>query len=150
MLEMPAWQVFAAIGICLCIAEIFIAGFVALPIGVGFLVVAPFAFFTDSFALQLVVLSIAELAVFFTLRRFRPDMAKPAVYSNTEGMIGQECEVTEPISAKQSGYVKLYGDRWQAKTHSTRTFKIGDRVIINRIDGNKVYIEGLNSQGEHE
>ncbi len=146
LLEMPAWQVFAAIGICLSVGEIFIPGFIALPIGLGFILVAPIAYFSNSIVLQLIALALIEVVVFLLLRKFRPEMSKPTVYSNTEGMLGKECEVIEAVSAKQSGYVKLYGDRWQAKTYSMRTFKQGDRVVISRIDGNKVFIEELNSR----
>lgn len=145
LLEMPAWQVFAAVGICLSVGEIFIPGFIALPIGIGFILAAPIAYFSNSLVLQLVALALAELLVFVLLKKFRPEMSKPAIYSNTEGMVGKECEVIEAISAKHPGYVKLYGDQWQAKTYSMRTFKPGERVIISRIDGNKVFIEDLNS-----
>jgi membrane protein implicated in regulation of membrane protease activity len=63
-------------------------------------------------------------------------------------MLGQECEVIETVSASYPGYVKLYGDRWQAKTYSATPLKKGARAVITRLDGNKVFIEELNTTGE--
>ena len=147
-LGIPAWQVFGGIGTCLIIAEIFLPGFIVLPIGVGFLAVVPIAMLTDSLTAQLIALVLAQLGVFLLLRKFRPRDSQPAVYSNAEGMLGQECEVIETVSASHPGYVKLYGDRWQAKTYSAIPLKKGARAVITRLDGNKVFIEELNATGE--
>lgn len=146
LFEMPAWQIFAAIGISLCVLEIFVPGFIVLPIGLGFLLTAPIAAGTTSFALQLAGLSVSQVIVFLLIRRFVPYSQKPAVYSGTEGMIGKECQVIESISAAQTGYVKLYGDRWQAMTFSTKTLPAGSRATILKVEGNKVLVEPLETE----
>lgn len=147
LLEMPPWQIFLLMGIALAVLEIFVPGFILLPIGVGFALTAPVTLLTDSLPVQLVALAGLEGVVFFLARRYGPIAQRPTVYSGTEGMIGQECEVTEEISASRPGYVRLYGDRWQAKTHSLMPLLVGTRARITRFEGNKVYVEPLNAAG---
>jgi membrane protein implicated in regulation of membrane protease activity len=143
----PAWQLFLAIGVVLAVLEIFVPGFVLMPIGVAFAATAPVAAFTASLPLQLAALTIALVSVFLAARRFAPELGKPAVYTGVEGMVGCECEVVETISASQPGYVRLYGDRWQARTYSLEPLPVGARAVIVKLEGNKVLVEPVNPAG---
>lgn len=144
LFDMPAWQIFAAIGVLLAVAEIFMPGFIVLPIGIGFLLTAPVAMATDSLGVQLAALAIIEVIVFVLMRRYGPKLGKTQTYSAAEGMVGQECEVIEDITPSRLGYVKLYGDRWQAKSF-TETLLKGSRATIVKLEGNKVIVEAMDS-----
>lgn len=144
---MTIWQTFAALGVILCVAEIFVPGFIVLPIGVAFIIAAPLAMLTDELVVQLGILVVCQIAVYYSLRRVRQNPAKPKVASNAEGMIGVECEVTEPIAPDQTGYVKLYGDHWQARTKEMTSLAIGDRAVIVATDGNKVVVKAKSQKG---
>ena len=56
----------------------------------------------------------------------------------------QKKEDTEPVPPDSgSGYVALYGDRWQAISHAGEAFAVGEKVRITAIDGNKVIVQKL-------
>jgi membrane protein implicated in regulation of membrane protease activity len=135
-----AWQSFLLIGVVLCVAEIFVPGFVALPVGVGFLAAGIAAYFTDSLPLQLGVLAILQVMTLVFAKSFFKDGR--LVRSNADGMAGQQCEVIEDIRPNKPGYVKLYGDRWQAV--ATLPISAGTQVLIIGLDGNKVRVKPAN------
>ena len=146
-MKVATWEVFALIGVSLAILEVFVSGFVLLPAGIGFLTTALFAPFIDSWAGLFVVLAANLFIVFALFRKYLPDMQDdPSVFTNVEGMVGKECVVMGEISPQNNGYVKLYGDEWQAKTLRDGHFEKGDRVIIVGMDGNKVIVESLEEE----
>lgn len=139
-----AWKILSLIGTLLVVSEIFIPGFVVLPIGIGFLVTAIVALFTPHWVTLLAVLAAAEVATFWFFKSYlKKYHAKTRAYTNAEGMIGAECIVTETIPLGGSGYVKLYGDQWQAKTMVGKVLKVNSRVVIVKTEGNKVFVEPI-------
>jgi membrane protein implicated in regulation of membrane protease activity len=144
-IALPAWQIFAILGIALLIAEIFVSGFVLLPIGVAFLLTAAASIFISSWPALVAILAVAQLLVFWVFQNhLKKYLARTRAYTNAEGMIGSECVVTETIRPDQFGQVKLYGDTWQAGTYHPEPLEKGRRVAITRIDGNKVFVEPVN------
>ncbi len=140
-LDVSNWQVLAAIGIILAIAEIFVSGFVLLPMGLAFLLTAVVAVFVDNWVLLLFILAILEVGVFIYFRkRIRK---KSKLSTNAAGMVGQECKVIENIPADGMGYVKLYGDEWQARSTTREAIPSGAHVRIVGIEGNKVIVEPI-------
>jgi membrane protein implicated in regulation of membrane protease activity len=89
-------------------------------------------------------LALSQVAVFWLFKDvFKSYHAKTRAYTNAEGMIGAECVVTETIPLGGAGYVKLYGDHWVAKSTSGEILEKETRVVIVKIEGNKVYVERL-------
>ncbi len=149
LLHLNAWEILLAIGILLIVGEIFVSGFILLPLGLSFLLTALLAVFVQNWAILLFTLAVLEVGVFvFFKKALRPYHGKTKAYTNAEGMVGQECEVVETIPANGMGYVKLYGDQWQAKSLEDKPLKAGLRVIITKIDGNKVQVEPMNKTEE--
>src|SRR4051812_48233778 len=145
MLRNDMWQILAALGVALVIGELLVNGFVLLPIGIAFLITAAFSVVITNWAVLLAFLALSEVAVFLMFRKYlRKFRGRTNVYTNAEGMVGQECIVVEPISAGEGGYVKLYGDLWSARSYSHEKMKKGDRVVITKTDGNKVIVEPIN------
>lgn len=87
------------------------------------------------------MLALFQFVTFFTLRKWFSKQSKEASSTNTSAMIGQECDVIETIPPVHTGYIKLYGDQWAAKSETGQEIKVGSRVIITRIDGNKVWVK---------
>jgi membrane protein implicated in regulation of membrane protease activity len=143
--SLPAWQIFAILGIALLIAEIFVSGFVLLPIGIAFLLTAVVSLFISSWSVLVAILAVAQVVVFWVFQtHFKKYLARTRAYTGAEGMIGAECVVTETIRPDQFGQVKLYGDTWQAGTYHSEPLEKGRRVAITKIDGNKVFVEPVN------
>lgn len=136
-----AWQLFAALGIIFAFMEVFIPGFILFPIGVAFLVTSPMTLISPYWLTQLGFLGVNLIVVFLVLNKYVKPKDLQVIKSNVDSLVGQSAVVTEPVSPNQSGYVKLYGDRWQAITESGETFALDERVTIDRVDGNKVVIK---------
>ncbi|NBW99209.1 NfeD family protein [bacterium] len=140
----PPYQVLGAIGFIFALLEMAVAGFFMLPIGVAFLATALVALWVPSWNILLAVLAAFEVVSFLVLRRWFTSKMPSELPMNVQGMIGQECEVIETIGPQNPGYVKLYGDQWVAKSSAGREISKGERVVIEKIDGNKVWVKPLN------
>lgn len=137
------WQVVGTLGVLLCFLELFVPGFILLPIGIGFLLATPFCAFFSAPESAFLAIALSEIAVFAAARKFRPTQGKEGLKTGSEGLIGQNVHVLEAISPSQRGYVQLYGDRWVAYTDDPLGFHPGDRAEIVGVDGNKVKIKHL-------
>ncbi len=145
--DIMAWQFFASMCVVFIFLEVFVPGFVMLPIGIASLLTAPFTFFFDNWLSQLLIFGFNLIAVFVIfIKLVRPKIKKERFKTNIETLVGSYAEVTESFSGSKTGYVKLYGDRWQAYSDDHADFKIGDRVEIVRLDGNKVVVRLCNNK----
>jgi len=138
--EATPFQVLGSIGIVLALAELVVPGFFILPIGVAFLLTSLFAIWITSWSVLLPILGLSCLISFWALRSWFKKTQKPS-HTNVEAMMGQECEVIESIAPHSTGYVKLYGDEWAARSENEKEIPKGTRVIIFRTDGNKVWVK---------
>ena len=140
-----ASEILATIGVVCMLAEVFVPGFVLFPLGLAFLITAGVALMTHNWIILLAMLAATEVVLFSLSNKYiRGRATRPATYTNAEGMIGKECTVTESITKNGTGYIKLYGDRWQAVCESGDAIKVGSRVVITGIDGNKVIVANIN------
>lgn len=140
-----SWQIFVSIGLILMALEMVIPGFIVFPMGLAFLLTGAFVPLTQSLSVQLGILGVNLILVFGVLHRWNKRRTRKKVYlSNVSGMIGREVSVIEPISKESPGYVKLYGDQWQAISLSGQEFGVGEKVMIESLDGNKVIVKETN------
>lgn len=140
--DVMVWEIFAIIAVFLIVSEIFVSGFFMLPIGLAFAIAAIPAAIVDSWLIVLATLAASLLFLFWLFHmKLKSVKEKTSAYTNVEGMVGKEVEVTEAFSGNESGYVKLYGDRWQAISQSGKSYSVGDRVSVVKIDGNKLIVE---------
>jgi membrane protein implicated in regulation of membrane protease activity len=139
------WQILALVGVVFVIGEFFTASFALLPIGIAFLLTALLSPFLSGWVAILAVLTVNLLLQFALFQKLVwPRMRHKAPATNAIGMIGKEAIVTEPVPPDSgSGYVALYGDRWQAVSHAGEAFAVGEKVRITAIDGNKVIVQRL-------
>jgi membrane protein implicated in regulation of membrane protease activity len=141
---MILWQLFLSVGLLLIAAEIFVPGFVLLPIGISFVLTAGVAYFTNNVAALLIVLAVSQGILFFVFKKFlKRFQANTNALTNAEGMVGKEVEVIETVSKHGTGYVKLYGDRWLAQCDLGETLEKGRRAVIVAVSGNRVTIEPI-------
>jgi membrane protein implicated in regulation of membrane protease activity len=141
---MLLWQWLVAAGAFLILAEAIIPGFFAMPLGIGLIFTGLVAIFTDNHVVILAALVVFEVASVIYLRRvLKKLIGNTKLVSNADGMIGQEAIVTEEIEAGGTGYVKLYGDRWMARSFSEKKLGVGKKVVITKLDGNKVWVDPM-------
>lgn len=137
------WQVFASLGIALCLAEFFTPSFFALPAGLAFLATAGFALAIDDWTILSVILAGNLALVYATFQRFIwPHLQTKTTKSNAEGMTGKVAVVIEAVDPTTGqGEVKLYGDTW--KVIAAQAFAVGEKVRIVRTEGNRVVIAAM-------
>lgn len=141
-MDILAWQVYLGIAIVLVIAEIFVPGFVLFPIGVGFLLTAVVSLFVDSPMWQLLALAVnVAMALFFIRKYLKRHQQGESLPTNMAHLVGKEVIVIEGIDAEGRGYVKVYGDRWQAVPVDGCVLKVGEKVTICGVEGNKVLVK---------
>lgn len=139
-MEMQLWQILAGTGLLLILMELFVPGFILLPAGIAIVLTSLVATLLTDWRVILLVLAAFEVATFVVFR-----FAFPRTGSATTGadaMVGKQCEVIQAIGPS-AGYVKLYGDEWQAVAERGASFIPGDRVEITRLDGNKVWVKAV-------
>lgn len=140
------WLVLAGV---LFIIEIFTPGFFAGSIALS-------AVFIYLISLILPMKSELQWIVFFvvnflTLALLRSVLVKyfyknkPQKETNFQSLIGHETIVVETIdNDAQEGYVKVYGDMWRAYSETGEKIKKGEKICIERVDGNKVIVKKVN------
>lgn len=136
-------QIFAIIGVVLMTLEIVVPGFWALPIGVGFLLAAPVGWWVDSLTIHFGVLAVTLTAswLFFS-KIVRPKLFSERIKTNAEGLVGTEVRVFSDIDDHSgTGSVKHYADEYRASpTESGKKYYKDEVVIIDRIEGNRVWV----------
>lgn len=123
------------VGVVLMICEFAVPGLILFFFGVGALVTALVAQFLPlSLTLQLTVFVVASLVSLFGLRRFLKTIfmgrstAVNADDSVSDGMVGEEAEVIEPVGMNSPGKVLLHGTAWKAE--SEETLEAGQVVVV--------------------
>lgn len=137
---MDLFNTLLILGVLLMVAEIFVPGFVLLPIGLGLFTAAFWTYVTDSTTVVIVLAAVHAALIFLVSHRFLRNKPVDGVKTNVDHMIGQKVIVSEAIHAQQGGYVKLYGDTWKAHTTDGSSAEVGDEVIIRSLSGNKVFV----------
>lgn len=137
------WQILAAGGLLLAIAEFFTPTFFSLPAGIAFLATSVFALFIHNWTALLLILAIHLGVVYWVFHSFVwPRLHKHAPRTNADAMTGKIGIVSEDIDPKTgAGYVRLYGDTWRVV--AKERFTTGTKVMILGTVGNKVVIRAL-------
>ena len=141
--SIKVWELLAVCGVVLAALEIFAPGFILLPIGLAFLIAGLASIFLST---PLAILSALAVSLCFLiwLFQFKLKMSLPGkavLDSNVDGMVGSEVTVTAVIKDGEMGDAKLYGDVWRAYSKDKRTYGVGDKTLVIRVDGNKLVLD---------
>lgn len=97
------------------------------------------SFITDNFVIQFGVFVILGIILMITTRDILTKKLVHNEKTNLDRVIGKMGIVTEEINKHEVGEVKVLGKKWSAV--SDRSFKIGDKVKILKINGVKLVVE---------
>ncbi|MBF0238465.1 MAG: NfeD family protein [SAR324 cluster bacterium] len=138
--QIDLWFYYFAGSIVLSTLELFLPGFVCLPLGLGALLTVPFAMFLPAWA-TLLVWTAGTCVSWVGFHKFFPAKATHKYVSNVDGMVGQQARVIEAIDPKSgSGVVKLFGEEWKVFQPSEEV-AMGQMVTILQVIGNQVRVE---------
>ena len=98
------------------------------------------AFFVDSYLIQFSVFVILGTVLLFTTRDYLVKLIiKKKEKTNLDRVVGMTGIVTEEITKKKSGEIKVDGKRWTAI--SNKKIKVDSTVKVLEIDGVKLKVE---------
>jgi membrane protein implicated in regulation of membrane protease activity len=138
------WVIWGIIAVALIIAEILISGFFILWFGLGAAAAAAVAaFFPKEIALQLLVFSIASLALTLTTRKlvlklYAKGASQKVGLERLESQIAIVLETIDPDTGK--GMVRAEHDQWRAQTEDGAAIEQGAKVQILRIEGTRLIV----------
>lgn len=138
MMQENAW-ILMIIGVVLCVAEIFIPGFVIFPIGVGALVAGAIAYFNAPITWVLLSWSITSILFWLSARTFYKKLTPNDFKTGIDALVGKEAKVIEKI-IEEKGRVKIFGDEWEVINDNNLTVSVGEKVKIVGYEGNKLKI----------
>jgi membrane protein implicated in regulation of membrane protease activity len=131
------WAVWLIVAVLLVLLEMFSLDLVFLMLSIGALFGLGVSLFTDDFVIQVLVAIVVALAMLFLIR---PPMVRRLhrgedLTSGAQGLVGKQGFVLEPMSANQTGRVKIGGDEWSALPEADMTIPAGTQVTIVAISG---------------
>lgn len=126
--------------VTLTLIEILTTNLVTIWYIVSALVSLILSFFIDSYLIQFSVFVIVGTILLFTTRDYLVKLiVKKKEKTNLDRVIGMTGIVTEEITKKNSGEVKVDGKRWTAI--ADKKIKVDSTVKVLEIDGVKLKVE---------
>lgn len=97
--------------------------------------------FVDSLLAQCVIFVLASCVLLILTRPLVKKLKRNHVETNALLDIGKKALVTKEINnEKASGRVRLDGVDWMAASTDSTVFNVGDTVIVDKIEGTKLYV----------
>ncbi|MEY4064019.1 MAG: NfeD-like C-terminal, partner-binding [Pseudomonadota bacterium] len=146
---MELYQWYLVLGIFLVISEIYIPGFVVLPIGVAGIVTAAVAYFRPEVWIHAVFFICSSGLALLALARFRDSTQNEKNDTAAGfGLVGQTGTVTVLSPENQPLKVKIFGDVWDVLEHQAppsghQQWTVGAQVRVVAVHGNKISIQSL-------
>jgi membrane protein implicated in regulation of membrane protease activity len=146
------WILWAVLGVILIIAEMFTLGFVLLWFGIGALASSVAAILGFGYPLQFLIFFVVSSALTIASRTLFMNYLSTK-RKGTDIKFGMEAlpgKVGTVVSSSQGALkeaaVKVHGSIWTAfPTEGETTLEIGDKVIVERIEGASLYVRHANS-----
>ncbi|MCK5682492.1 NfeD family protein [bacterium] len=144
-----AVYIWIIIGIVLVIIEAVIPSFIVLWFGMGAFVTALVSYFTKdlfyqslAFAISSFIFIVASRFLIYTKRDKESKVINQPKEMNVFAMKGKIGIVEEDIDvAANTGLIQVSGESWRAITEEDEVIKEGEKVIIIKVDGNKLVVK---------
>lgn len=125
------------------LVELITVNLVSIWFAVGSLGAMLCSFFVDSFVICLLVFALVSLIVLLiTKPMIKKFKANKMIPTNLDRVIGKKAEVIKKITPDDYGEVKVLGAVWTAT--GKKTFDVGDKVLVEAIDGVKLIVKEEN------
>ena len=70
--------------------------------------------------------------------------------TNVDTLAGSVFTLYEEINPEQNGSVKINGVVWTAQTEKEQTIKKGEKVVVKKVEGNKLIVEKQKERKENK
>lgn len=144
---MDPWIIWMAVGVICVIIEIFTPGFLFLSFGIGAVITGGASLLVSSVPAQIAIYAVVTFVLFINLRKLSKKLlANSGAPTNTDALIGTVGVVIKDVSADTRGYVKIGGEEWSALSADAQVFASGTKVVVTRVEGNKVLVQSENKE----
>lgn len=138
---MDPWMIWVALGVICIIIEIFTPGFLFMSFGIGAIFTGLFSLVIENLAWQILIFAIITFLGFILLRKFYKKLiSEDYEQTNVQALIGKKGIVTDEIPENDRGHVKISGEEWSAIAEDESAIAENSKVIVKKIDGNKVIV----------
>jgi len=139
---MDPWMIWVGIGIICIIIEIFTPGFLFMSFGIGAIVTGVLVWMTKvGIPWQILIFAVITFVVFLLTRKLSKKLiSAESEPTNAEALKGKNGIVVKEIPAEGRGYIKVGGEEWSAASENNQKIKIGKKVLIQNIEGNKLIV----------
>ena len=140
---MDPWMIWVAVGVICIIIEIFTPGFLFMSFGIGAIITGLFEWlFTVGVPYQILIFAIVTFVVFLFMHKIsKKIISEDSEPSNIDALIGKRGTVTREIPVDGRGYVKIGGEEWSAVCQDNSLLREGKKVIVNKVEGNKLIVK---------
>ncbi len=145
---MQAWHWWIILAVFLAIVEVFTPGFVVMCFSVGALLAALVAGVGLGTSWQVVGFAVGTFLAFVSVRPLFQKWAQKAedrAATNVDRLIGQRATVLQETD-EDGGLVKVGGEEWPARAEDGQKHAAGDKVVIERVEGNRLYVKSLEAK----
>ena len=117
----------------------------------GGIVALILAIFDVNFGWQVLAFVVVSTAALLATRPIAKKMnTKDVIHTNADKIIQMVGVVTKTIPAGEIGEIKVNSELWRAKSLDADDIEVGEKVIVNNLDGNKVIVSRANKKENEE
>ena len=117
----------------------------------GGIVALILAIFDVNFGWQVLAFVVVSTAALLATRPIAKKMnTKDVIHTNADKIIQMVGVVTKTIPAGEIGEIKVNSELWRAKSLDAEDIEVGEKVIVNNLDGNKVIVSRANKKENEE
>ena len=133
---MNLWQLWGILGIIFVITEMFTPFLFFLNLAIASFITASIVYvFNIDFQVQLVLFSILSFACLLCIRPLLLKNKKSQAQTGIDAKyIGKDAKVVRKIN-KEGGRISIYGEEWNAKSHTEEEIEENEMVKIVSNDG---------------
>lgn len=143
-----AWSV---IVIAAIIIEVSTVALTSIWFALGGLIALIMAIFNVDFVWQLLAFTGVSIISLLATRPIAKKMnTKDVIHTNADKIIQMIGVVTTTIPAGEIGEIRVNSELWRAKSADEETIEVGEKVIVNGLDGNKVIVSRIKKSNNVE
>ena len=139
-----SWSVIVLAAI---IIEVSTVALTSVWFALGGLVALVLAIFDVPFWVQVLAFLVVSTVALLATRPIAKRMnTKDVIHTNADKIINMVGVVTKTIPASEVGEIKVNSELWRAKSLDSDDIFVGEKVIVNNLDGNKVIVSRANKK----
>lgn len=143
-----AWSVVIVAAILIEISTITLT---SIWFALGSVVALVLAIFEVDFLWQLLsFVGVSAVALIATRPIAKRMNTKDVIHTNADKIIQMVGIVTKTIPAGEVGEVRVNSEVWRAKSMDLEDIEVGEKIIVNSLDGNKVVVSRIKKSDDIE